>query len=164
MISSHKSTEREIGGLAHENKCCLWWALGILSIPCPILLQSPCGRASISCMLLLLSLISFHLLFWSFIIDCPDVWLNCCTLYCNPWKSINTLKSGMEWNIECRWDKLGMSDTVESRYNEVLGTMQITLFYQVYHYIRVKLTKNYKELGQAKLPCYNRVMLYPTSL
>ena len=29
-------------------------------------------------------------------------------------------------------------DTVEPRYNEVLGTMKITLLYQVSHYIRVK--------------------------
>ena len=28
--------------------------------------------------------------------------------------------------------------TVEPRYNEVLGTMKITLLYQVFHYIRVK--------------------------
>ena len=28
--------------------------------------------------------------------------------------------------------------TVEPRYNEVLGTMKITLLYQVSHYIRVK--------------------------
>ena len=54
-------------------------------------------------------------------------------------------------------------DTVEPRYNEVLGTMKITLLYQVSHYIRVK-NKKYKELGPAKLPCYNRVLLYPTSL
>ena len=54
--------------------------------------------------------------------------------------------------------------TVEPRYNDVLGTMKITLLYQVSHYIRVKKTKKYKELGPAKLPCYNRVLLYPTSL
>ena len=53
--------------------------------------------------------------------------------------------------------------TVEPRYNEVLGTMKITLLYQVSHYIRIK-TKKYKELGPAKLPCYKRVLLYPTSL
>ena len=52
--------------------------------------------------------------------------------------------------------------TVEPQYNEVLGTMKITLLYQVSHYIRVK--KQYKELGPAKLPCYKRVLLYPTSL
>ena len=52
--------------------------------------------------------------------------------------------------------------TVEPHYNEVLGTMKITLLFQVSHYIRVK-TK-YKELGPAKLPCYKRVLLYPTSL
>ena len=51
------------------------------------------------------------------------------------------------------------------RYNEVLGTMKITLLYQVSHYIRVKkVSKKYKELGPAKLPCYKRVLLYLTSL
>ena len=55
------------------------------------------------------------------------------------------------------------TDTVEPRYNEVLGTMKITLLYQVSHYIRVQKQK-YKELGPAKLPCYKRVLLYPTSL
>ena len=52
--------------------------------------------------------------------------------------------------------------TVEPRYNEDLGTMKITLLYQVSHYIRVKKLK-YKELGPAKSPCYKRVLLYPTS-
>ena len=56
------------------------------------------------------------------------------------------------------------STTVEPHYNEVLGTMKITLLYQVTHYIRVKKTKKYKELGPAKLPCFKRVLLYPTSL
>ena len=54
--------------------------------------------------------------------------------------------------------------TVEPCYNDVLGTMKITLLYQVSHYIRVKKTKKYKELGQAKLPCYKMVLLYPTYL
>ena len=53
--------------------------------------------------------------------------------------------------------------TVAPRYNEVLGTMKITLLYQVSHYIRVKKQK-YKELGPPILPCYKRVLLYPTSL
>ena len=51
--------------------------------------------------------------------------------------------------------------TVEP-YNEDLGTMKITLLYQVSH-IRVKKQK-YKELGPAISPCYKRVLLYPTSL
>ena len=42
--------------------------------------------------------------------------------------------------------------------------MKITMFYQVSHYyIRVKKSKKYKELGPVKLPCYKRVLLYPTS-
>ena len=54
--------------------------------------------------------------------------------------------------------------TVEPHYNEVLGTMKITLLYRVSHSIRVKKTKKYKEVGPAELPCYKRVLLYPTSL
>ena len=42
---------------------------------------------------------------------------------------------------------------VEPGYDEVLGTMEITLLFQVSH-IRVNKTKKYKELGPAKLPCY----------
>ena len=34
------------------------------------------------------------------------------------------------------------TNTVEPRYNEVLGTMKITLLYQVSHYIRVKKQRN----------------------
>ena len=54
-----------------------------------------------------------------------------------------------------------LPSAMEPRYNEVLGTMKITLLYQVSHN---KKTKKYKELGPAKLPCYKRVLLYPTSL
>ena len=48
---------------------------------------------------------------------------------------------------------------MEPRYNEDLGTMEIALLYQVSPYIRVKKEKKYIELGPAKLPCYNRVLL-----
>ena len=53
---------------------------------------------------------------------------------------------------------------MEPRYNNDLGTMKITLLYQVSRYIRVKN----KELGPAKLPCYirplyNEVPLYVIS-
>ena len=54
-------------------------------------------------------------------------------------------------------------NTVEPHYNEDLGTMKITLLYQVSGYIRVTKQK-YKELEVAKLPCYKRVLLYLTSL
>ena len=40
-----------------------------------------------------------------------------------------------EWNL----------DTVEPHYNEVLGTIKITLLYQVSHYIRVKKQRNIKK-------------------
>ena len=72
--------------------------------------------------------------------------------------------SGLEQDTHTRMYDPGKGNTVEPRYNEVLGTMKITLLYQVSHYIRVKKTKKYKELGPAKLPCYKRVLLYPTSL
>ena len=59
--------------------------------------------------------------------------------------------------------------TVEPLYNEVLGTMKITLLYQLSHYIRVK-TKNLNRRDQQTylvitgfcyiLPLYNEVPLY----
>ena len=62
------------------------------------------------------------------------------------------------------------SDTVEPRYNEVLGTMKITLLYQVSHYIRVKKQRNIKSWDQQNYlvirgfcyirPLYNEVPLY----
>ena len=54
------------------------------------------------------------------------------------------------------WD----NGTVELHYNKVLGTMKITLLYQVSHYIRVKNIHIdvYKELGPAKLPCYKSLL------
>ena len=39
-------------------------------------------------------------------------------------------------------------NTVEPRYNEVLGTMKITLLYQVSHDIRVKKQRNIKSWDQ----------------
>ena len=71
-----------------------------------------------------------------------------------PWSHVHAAKPSHKSHV---------GNTVEPRYNEVLGTMKITLLYQVSHYIRVKKQK-YKELGPAKLPCYKRVLLYPTSL
>ena len=41
-----------------------------------------------------------------------------------------------------------VADTVEPLYNEVLGTMKITLLYQVSHYIRVKKERNIKSWDQ----------------
>ena len=56
--------------------------------------------------------------------------------------------------------------TVEPCYNEVLGTMKITLLYQVSHYIRVKKQRNIKSWDQKNYLVikYKRVLLYPTSL
>ena len=61
-------------------------------------------------------------------------------------------------------------DTVEPRYNEVLGTMKITLLYQVSHYIRVEQQRNIKSWDQQNYlvirgfcyirPLYNQVPLY----
>ena len=60
--------------------------------------------------------------------------------------------------------------TVEPLYNEVLGTMEITLLYQVSHYIRVKKQRNIKSWDQQNYlvirgfcyirPRYNEVPLY----
>ena len=61
-------------------------------------------------------------------------------------------------------------NTVEPRYNEVLGTMKITLLYQVSHYIRVQKQRNMKSWDQQNYlvirkfcyirPLYNEVPLY----
>ena len=60
--------------------------------------------------------------------------------------------------------------TVEPRYNEFIGTMEITLLYQVSHYIRVKKQRNIKSWDQQNYlvirgfcyirPLYNEVPLY----
>ena len=60
--------------------------------------------------------------------------------------------------------------TAEPLYNEVLGTMKITLLYQVSHYIRVKKQRNIKSWDQQNYlvirgfryirPRYNEVPLY----
>ena len=62
------------------------------------------------------------------------------------------------------------ANTVEPHYNEVLGTMKITLLYQVSHYIRVKKQRNIKSWDQQNYlvirgfcyirPLYNEVPLY----
>ena len=54
--------------------------------------------------------------------------------------------------------------TVEPRYNEVLGTMKITLLYQVSHYIRVKKQRNIKSRDQQNYLVIRGFLLYPTSL
>ena len=62
---------------------------------------------------------------------------------------------------------------VEPRYDKVLGTMKITLLYQVSHYIRVKKQRNLKSWDQQNYlvirgfcyirPLYNEVPLYAFS-
>ena len=69
-----------------------------------------------------------------------------------------------------RWGDVSCRYTVEPRYNEVLGTMKITLLYQVSHYIRVKKQRNIKSWDQQNYlvirgfcyiqPLYNEVPLY----
>ena len=64
-------------------------------------------------------------------------------------------------------------NTVEPLYNEVLGTMRITLLYQVSCYIRVKKQRNIKSWDQQNnlvirgfcyiWPLYNEVPLYITN-
>ena len=68
---------------------------------------------------------------------------------------------------------LCLDGTVEPRYNEVLGTMKITLLYQVSHYIRVKKQRNIKRWDQQNYlvirgfcyirPLYNEFPLYSLS-
>ena len=63
--------------------------------------------------------------------------------------------------------------TVEPHYKEVLGTMRITLLYQVSHYIRVNKQRNIKGWDQQNYlvitglcyirPLYNEVPLYYNS-
>ena len=70
--------------------------------------------------------------------------------------------------------KMKYSITVEPLYNEVLGTMKITLLYQVSHYIRVKKQRNIKSWDQQNYlvikgfcyirPLYNEVPLYYCNL
>ena len=65
---------------------------------------------------------------------------------------------------------VGLSSTVEPRYNEVLWTMKITLLYQVSYYIRVNKQRNIKSWDQQNYlvirgfcyirPLYNEVPLY----
>ena len=72
--------------------------------------------------------------------------------------------------VEERFLPLTSFDTVESCYNEVLGTMKITLLYQVSRYIRVKKQRNIKRWDQQNYlvirgfcyirPLYNEVPLY----
>ena len=56
---------------------------------------------------------------------------------------IQTVTSYVQ-HLHC-WIQL---NTVEPRYNEGLGTMKITLLYQVSHYIRVKKRRNIKSWDQ----------------
>ena len=59
---------------------------------------------------------------------------------------------------------------MEPSYNEVLGTMKISLLYQISHYIRVKKQRNIKSWDQQNYlvirgfcyirPLYNKVPLY----
>ena len=65
---------------------------------------------------------------------------------------------------------VGKFNTVEPRYNEVLGNMKITSLYQVSHYIRVKKQRTIKSWDQQNdlvirgfcyiRPLYNEVPLY----
>ena len=54
--------------------------------------------------------------------------------------------------------------TVEARYNEDLGTIKITLLYQVSHYIRVKKQRNIKSWDQQNCLVITGFCCYPTSL
>ena len=71
-------------------------------------------------------------------------------MFCSEFK-----ESDVEWRHEVMYvvggvcaerteSKFGFIYTVEPHYNEVLGTMKITLLYQVSHNIRVKKQRNIK--------------------
>ena len=60
-------------------------------------------------------------------------------------------------------------NTVEPRYNKVLGTMKITLLYQVSRYIRVKKQRNIKSWDQSNYLvirgfCFIRPLYYEVPL
>ena len=71
---------------------------------------------------------------------------------------------------ECLFYQNLIAITVEPCYNEVLGTIKITLLYQVSHYIRVRKQRNIKNWDQKDYlvirgffyirPLYNEVPLY----
>ena len=79
-------------------------------------------------------------------------------------KNLITTVHALERRVKVRYN------TVEPRYNEDLGTMKITLLYQVSHYIRVKTQRNIKSWDQQNhlvirgfcyiRPLYNEVPLY----
>ena len=52
---------------------------------------------------------------------------------------------------------------MEPRYNNVIGTMKIIFVISGFSY-QGKKKQKYKEVGPGELPCYKRVLLYPTSL
>ena len=72
-------------------------------------------------------------------------------------------------NNKGSWKMWQRNSTVEPLYNEVLGTMKITLLYQVSRYIRVKKQRNIKSWDQQNYlvirgfcyirPLYNEVPL-----
>ena len=73
--------------------------------------------------------------------------------------------NGVTWYLADR-----NCNTVEPHYNEDLGTMKITLLYQVSHYIKVQKQRNIKSWDQQNYlvirgfcyirPLYNEVPLY----
>ena len=63
------------------------------------------------------------------------------------------------WITNLHW-----KSTVKPCYNEVLGTMKISLLYQVSHYIRVKKQRNIKSWYQQNYLVIRGFCLYPTSV
>ena len=100
--------------------------------------------------------------------DAPDwMWNKDAQQHWDRWRtctSINRLR------YSCKSCHCTHGCTVEPLYNEVLGTMKITLLYQVSHYIRVKKQRNIKSWDQQNYlviggfcyirPRYNEVPLY----
>ena len=92
-----------------------------------------------------------------------------CLFLFNSYKKICLFDSSfLSWNVMLKMKEY----TVEPLYNEVLGTMKITLLYQVFRYIRVKKQRNIKSWDQQNdlvirgfcyiRPLYNEVPLYYT--
>ena len=98
--------------------------------------------------------------------------------YCKAWSKLISMQIHSSSYTKIIWWKfyevyrflLSVFNTVEPRYNEVLGTMKITWLYQVPHYIRAQKQRNIKSWDQQNYlvirgfcyirSLYNEVPLY----
>ena len=71
------------------------------------------------------------------------------------------MNSSKHWSVDQVFMSIcQIASTVEPHYNKVLGTMKITLLYQVSHYIRVKKQRNIKSWDQQNNLVIRWFMLY----